>query len=205
MGGKRVKAEMKRGATYRFYDPHMQYTPKETVAPIVYNRPPYPVPSFIACGEDFTIAMHRDSPDWYSEDQTTNVLLCCGENGEGQCGRSMQQQQQAWTQVRLPKRSRVAQFACGQAHCLALMSTGELFAWGSNQQGQVGNGKRSLVNKPIRTVQKLTVPSDAQSTKNAEGRSIAPAPVIEELPGKVGSISCGFRNSAVICEVPQHE
>ena len=84
----------------------------------------------------------------------TSVVFGCGENGSGQCGRSMHQQQQAdavalhqpsesgevWSQVRLPKHSRVDQLRCGQAHCLALLKDGRLFAWGGNPQGQVGNG-----------------------------------------------------------------
>jgi len=205
MGGKQVKADMKRIKVYRYYDPHMQSSPVETLAPVAYNRPPYPPPSFITCGEDFTIAVHRDSPDWYSDDQLTNVLLCCGENGEGQCGRSLQQQQQPWTQVRLPKRSRTLALACGQAHCLALLATGELFAWGANQQGQVGNGKRAVVTRPARVVLQSSTPSSEPPRESADGRIVAPAPVVVELPGKITSISCGFRNSAVICEVPQEE
>jgi len=202
MGGKKVKAEIKRNVTYRFYDPHMQFSPQECVSPVVYNRPPYPPPSLIACGEDFTVAVHRDSPDWYSEEQTTNVVVACGENGEGQCGRGLQAQQQAWTPVRLPKRSKTVAVACGAAHCLALNSKGDLFAWGANQQGQVGNGKRALVLRPGRVVQHMSTEASAKPTMDAEGRRVAPAPVIVELPGRIDTISCGFRNSAVICEVP---
>lgn len=33
-----------------------------------------------------------------------------------------------------------------QAHCLALLKDGRLLAWGSNPQGQVGNGFSSLEN-----------------------------------------------------------
>jgi len=202
LGGKKVKAEIKRNVTYRFYDPHMQCSPQECVAPVVYNRPPYPPPSLMACGEDFTVAVHRDSPDWYSEEQTTNVVVACGENGEGQGGRSLQQQQQAWTTVRLPKRTRIVAVACGAAHSLALNSKGDLFAWGANQQGQVGNGKRALVARPNRVVLHMSTEASAEPTVDAEGKRVAPAPVIVELPGRIDAIACGFRNSAVICEVP---
>eukprot|EP00435_Cladocopium_sp_Y103_P036164 s2342_g9.t1 len=100
---------------------------------------------------DFTVAIFRDSPDWYAASHTTNVAFACGENGSGQCGRSMHQQQQVWSQVRLPKHSRVDQLRCGQAHCLALLKDGRLFAWGSNPQGQVGNGRsdcRRILSQP---------------------------------------------------------
>lgn len=201
LGGKRSKGDMRRAAVYRYYDPHMQASPMETAPPIAYNRPSYPPPSLITCGEDFTVAVHRDSPDWYTDDQVTNVIMCCGENGQGQCGRSLQQQQQPWTQARLPKRTRTVAVATGQAHSLALLSTGDLYAWGGNDQGQLGNGKRAMVNQPARVVLKRTT-EKRKPEKTADGRLIAPAPTVEEFPGNIAAISCGFRNSSVICEVP---
>mmetsp|Transcript_151821 Transcript_151821/g.487186 ORF Transcript_151821/g.487186 Transcript_151821/m.487186 type:complete len:582 (+) Transcript_151821:118-1863(+) len=205
LGGKDTKQDLKRAVTYRYYDPHMQFKPMQTLAPAVYNRPPYPPPSFVACGEDFTIAAHRDSPDWYSKDQETNVLLCCGENGEGQCGRGLQEQQQPWTPVRVPKRSRTVTVACGQAHCLALLTTGELLAWGASLQGQLGNGKRAIKAKPIRIG--LQPAQERLAPVNISPQGMPPefhAPRVEQrpFPGKIVSVSCGFRNSAVICEVP---
>merc|ERR1712228_554108 len=199
-------------AAYRYYDPHMQSSPMETVAPTVYNRPPYPPPSFVACGEDFTIAAHRDSPDWYSQDQETNVLMCSGENGEGQCGRSLQQQQNDWKPVRLPKRSRTLAVECGQSHCMTLLATGSLFAWGANHQGQIGNGKRGLVAKPALVAKGAGTrdqnldPDGSASVKpttvykGKDGEWRAPAAEVFEPPGKIITISCGFRNSAFICE-----
>merc|ERR1712137_338611 len=100
---KPMKGQMTRSAQYRYYDAHMQFTPTPTVPPVVYNRPPLPNPSFIVCGEDFTLALTRDSPDWYADEQETNVIYACGENGHGQCGRTMQAQQHVWVGVRLPK------------------------------------------------------------------------------------------------------
>ena len=58
--------------------------------------------------QDFTMSVLRDSPDWYAawaarlrafsfdvRSDATSVVFGCGENGSGQCGRSMHQQQQA--------------------------------------------------------------------------------------------------------------
>lgn len=206
LGGRDTKQEIKRVAQYRYYDPHMQSSPLETISPKVYNRPPYPPPSFIACGEDFTIAVHRDSPDWYTNEQETNILACCGENGDGQCGRGLQEQQQAWTSVRLPKRSRTEKVACGQSHCLALQTTGDLFAWGSSQQGQLGNGKRATKAKPIKIGLEPTVAAAKPKNISPPGQPpqfvATPAEFIP-FPGKVVELSCGFRNNVVICEVPQ--
>lgn len=204
-GGKETKKNIARKVSYRYYDPHMQSKPVQTVPPTVYNRPPYPPPSFIACGEDFTIAMHRDSPDWYTKEQETNILLCSGENGDGQCGRGLQEQQQSWTPVRMPKRSRTEKVVCGHAHCMALMTTGDILAWGSSLQGQLGYGKRAVKAKPIRLGLE---PKDGNVTvKNISPKGEVPeyvacGPEHIPFPGKVVDMACGFRNSAVICEVP---
>jgi len=186
LGGKDTKTEIKRAITYRYYDQHMQAAPVQTVPPPATNRPDYPPPSFLACGEDFTIFAHRDSPDWYSEDQETNVLFCCGENAEGQCGRNKQNQQQPWQAVRLPKRSRTVAVACGQGHSLCLLTTGQLYGWGLNQQGELGIGHRAAVCPPVRVRIK-----DWRQVEDPEENS-----------RKITVVSCGFRNSAVICEVP---
>lgn len=229
-GPKNVKGDIQRAVSYRYYDPHMQTKPVQQVAPLAINRPEYPPASFFSCGEDFTVGIFRDSPDWYAASHTTTVAFACGENGAGQCGRSMHQQQQVWSQVRLPKHSRVDQLRCGQAHCLALLKDGRLFAWGSNPQGQVGNGKRSLVSRPIVITQRPELPSglaqladndmpqtvtpqdlykravyqhaQSRSSNQFSGPDVPESPMAVELPGTIVSIQTGFRNSAVICEVP---
>ncbi|CAE7239533.1 HERC6 [Symbiodinium natans] len=230
LGGKKVKGDIPRAVTYRYYDPHLQSKPVKQVPPLAVNRPEYPPASAITCGEDFTVGVFRDSPDWYAESQTTNVIFACGENGIGQCGRSMAQQQQAWGQVRLPKHSYVESVTCGQAHCLALMRDGQVFSWGGNPQGQVGNGKRALVQRPVRVTQQPKLPEElshladpnrpatvtpADIYKQVAYQHVAsrmsndlsqtdapPMPVPVDLPGRVVSLACGFRSSAVICEVP---
>eukprot|EP00930_Biecheleria_cincta_P101419 TRINITY_DN93070_c0_g1_i1.p1 TRINITY_DN93070_c0_g1~~TRINITY_DN93070_c0_g1_i1.p1 ORF type:complete len:611 (+),score=85.22 TRINITY_DN93070_c0_g1_i1:26-1858(+) len=229
LGGMKVKGEIQRSVSYRYYDPHMQSSPKEMVPPLAVNRPDYPPASFYRCGEDFTMGIFRDSPDWYPDSDMTNVIFACGENGGAQCGRSTHQQQQVWSQVRLPKHSRTKDLRCGQAHCLALLESGEVFAWGSNPQGQCGNGKRSLVPKPIRVTQRPVLQSSMASAVTPEqpatltpqdiykqamyrhasermekgkDADVPLPPVQVALPGRVTSVACGFRSSALICEVP---
>lgn len=181
LGGKESKKDIQRRVTYSYYAPHCQAAPVELIPPPAQNRPPYPPASHLACGQDFNIAVHRDSPDWYEKDQETNVLFCCGENGEGQCGRNRQQQQQSWQLVRLPKRSKAIAVACGQGHSIALMSTGELWGWGLNQQGEVGCGTRASTCPPAK---------------------VQVASADDEMTRRVVAISCGFRNSGCICEIP---
>lgn len=185
-GGVPVKGDIQKQVSYRFYDQHMQFSPVQTLHPPAYNRPPYPAASHIVCGDEFNVAVHRDSPDWYSDDQMTNVLFCCGENMQGQCGRNLQQQQQTWNTVRLPKRCRTVGLSCGSGHCLALLKTGELYGWGLNGKGQVGAGGRHMMRGGV--PQRIKVWGVAE-----EGE-----PEIPE--GTVRNIACGFQNSAVICD-----
>lgn len=216
LGGMKVKTEIKRTFSYRYYDPHMQSTPCECVSPVVYNRPGYPFPSAFACGEDFTVAIFRDSPDWYTSDQETSLVICTGENGEGQCGRNMQQQQQTWLAARLPKKSKTLPVACGQGHTLALLSTGDVYAWGSNYQGQVATGRRAAVSSPLRVPLHWEEANAAAEEANRKAEEAGldrerrlqaaqeAAAEIERRPRrKVTSISCGFRCSGVICELPE--
>jgi len=185
LGGKGTKADLKRAANYKYYDLHMQAAPVECIPPPVTNRPAYPPAQFIACGQDFTVAGHRDSPDWYAKDEETNVLFCCGENGEGQCGRNKQQQQQPWLMVKMPKRSKITAVTCGQGHSIAQMSSGELWAWGLNQQGEVGNGTRAGICPPVKVALEPLEP-DGLSRKSVV-------------------VNANFRNSGCICEVEQSE
>lgn len=193
--GSKASSEIKKQASYRFYDVHMQSSPIRTLPPPSYNRPEFPPPAAAACGEDFTVFVHRDSPDWYSSDQETNVLFCCGQNMEGQCGRNLQNQQQTWGMVRLPKRSRTTALECGTGHCLALLTNGQLFGWGRNTSGQLGmDGKHLLRYGWPREIPIWGKPDVVQGP---EGEELVPVP-----QGKVLSINCGFENSAVICEPP---
>lgn len=185
-GGVPVKGEIQKQVSYKFYDQHMQFNPVQTLHPPAYNRPPYPAASHIVCGDEFNVAVHRDSPDWYSDEQVTNVLFCCGENMQGQCGRNLQQQQQTWNTVRLPKRCRTVGLSCGSGHCLALLKNGDLYGWGLNSKGQVGVGGRHMMRAGV--PQMIRVWGVAE-----EGEP-------EILEGTVKNIACGFQNSAVICD-----
>eukprot|EP01105_Mastigella_eilhardi_P022391 TRINITY_DN5509_c0_g1_i1.p1 TRINITY_DN5509_c0_g1~~TRINITY_DN5509_c0_g1_i1.p1 ORF type:complete len:369 (+),score=30.27 TRINITY_DN5509_c0_g1_i1:247-1353(+) len=48
----------------------------------------------------------------------------------------------------LPYGKRAVVVACGRNHTAALLSTGELFTWGSNQYGQLGVGDTEMKNLP---------------------------------------------------------
>lgn len=217
---KKMRGQMARSAHYRYYDAHMQFMPTPTVPPVVYNRPPLPNPSFVVCGEDFTLAVTRDSPDWYSDEQETNLVYACGENGHGQCGRTMQAQQHVWVAVRLPKLSKVVGLSCGQGHAVALLQTGELFSWGLNSNGQAGIGNRAMAGQPVevfvdpdalaavkeaalaQAVAAAVAAAEAAGEDVNDARKRVKTPKVA-LPWKVKSINCGFRSSMAIVEVEE--
>jgi len=104
-------------------------------------------------------------------------MFCCGENGKGQCGRSMQAQQQILSATKLPRCSLTHSLSCGSNHCLAVLrrvgqKKQELWAWGSNDKGQAG-GTAGVTCPAAR----LRLPRDA----------------------RIEAAWCGFSSSAVIC------
>lgn len=169
---------------YSEFAAHFQWKPAFMMdIPLEFSRQPlgtpYPPPDDIVCGDDFTILIARDSPDWYAPEEETNRLFCAGENGKGQCGRSLQSTQQTFAATRLPRCTRTLSTSCGSAHCVAmLLRTSsrkiELWSWGSNEHGQAGGSK---VGGSVCPSSRLRLPRDAQ----------------------LEAASCGFSSSAAIC------
>lgn len=168
---------------YKDFESHQQSKPVFMMdIPLESDRQvhgiPYPPPSDLKCGDDFTLMLVRDSPDWYPPEEESERLFCCGENGKGQCGRSMQQQQQTFAACRLPKNSKIQGFSCGSDHCLAVLrrvgaKKQELWCWGSNACGQAGGNTNGAVCPAAR----LRLPKGV----------------------KVEAAWCGFTSSGVVC------
>jgi len=169
---------------YGEFEPHARWRPAPMMAiPLEYERQvhgiPYPPPESVTCGDDFTILVVEDSPEWFAPEERTNRLFCCGQNDRGQCGRSMQSSEQTLAAVRLPRHSRMEDYACGASHCLAVLKRvgkgsqkRELWTWGNNDKGQAGGGKGMIC------------PAD---------RLRLPHGIV------IQAAWCGFASSAVIC------
>eukprot|EP00933_Yihiella_yeosuensis_P080520 TRINITY_DN93963_c0_g1_i1.p1 TRINITY_DN93963_c0_g1~~TRINITY_DN93963_c0_g1_i1.p1 ORF type:complete len:417 (+),score=58.19 TRINITY_DN93963_c0_g1_i1:185-1252(+) len=168
---------------YGEFDPHFQWRPiGMSKIPLEYERQvhgiPYPPPVNVACGHDFTVLMVRDSPDFYPPEEESHRLFCCGENARGQCGRSLQQQQQSFAACKLPRNSATLGLSCGAEHCLAMVqkvgaNRREVWSWGSNRNGQAGGTNSACVCPAGR----LRLSKDLQ----------------------IEAVCCDFQSSAVIC------
>ncbi|CAE8581506.1 unnamed protein product, partial [Polarella glacialis] len=119
----------------------------------------------------------RDSPDWFAPEEDSNRVFGCGENGRGQCGRNLQQQQQIFAACKLPKNSALLGLSCGSEHCVALLRRvgsrkRELWCWGCNEYGQAGGSNSGVV---------------------------CPASRVRLRGLQLEAVACGFSSSAVIC------
>jgi len=90
-------------------------------------------------GTDFTVALTSAGQVW-----------AWGGNGYGQLGGGGAKVRLAPERVRLPGMARVGEIAVGQDHVLALTREGDIYAWGRNHHGQLGDGSRSHRSTPVR-------------------------------------------------------
>merc|ERR1719352_460159 len=143
-----AKSSSAAGKSYGDFSPHIQWKPAPMInIPLEFERQPFAIPyppaDELVCGDNFTVLVVRDSPDWFATEEETNRLFCCGENSRGQCGRNMQQSQQCFAAASTPKCSRTESISCGSSHCLVMLKRvgagsqkPELWSWGSNEKGQ---------------------------------------------------------------------
>jgi len=133
----------------------------------------------IAAGDEFSIFVGRNRYTGESE------LYGCGHNLHGELGTGNLSHIQEVTKiqslsnykVKTPdgdKDIKIDQLSCGKNHCMALLNIGPALIWGANEHGQLGNRKRVFSENPI---------------------------VVGNLTSEnILKISCGFDNSAIICE-----
>jgi alpha-tubulin suppressor-like RCC1 family protein len=111
-----------------------------------------------AASSNHSVSIHPDGTLW-----------AWGLNFEGQLGDGSTTGRTQPTQVLLPSSSgsldphnaRWAQVATGSAHTLALTIDGELYAWGSNSDGQLGDGSTANHHTPV----KVALPADARQLR----------------------------------------
>src|SRR5450759_3831659 len=90
-----------------------------------------------------------------------------GYNSSGQLGNGTTTNSSTPVQVSLPSGTTVTAIAGGGAHSLALTSSGQVLAWGSNSSGQLGNGTTTQSSTPVA----VRLPSGSTVTAIAGGGS----------------------------------
>ena len=73
-------------------------------------------------------------------------VLAWGNNKYGELGDDSTDDSDVPVRVDLPRTFKAVAVAAGCYHSLALDADGEIFAWGNNQDGQLGDGQPNLVN-----------------------------------------------------------
>jgi alpha-tubulin suppressor-like RCC1 family protein len=119
----------------------------------------------VAAGGDFSLAV-----------TSTGQLYAFGENDYGQLGNSNNkvplEPHPTPTLVTLPgETGPVAQVAAGHSHSLALTSTGQLYAFGENRYGQLGNTTNNGTENPNPTPTRVALPGQrGEVTRIAAGK-----------------------------------
>ena len=97
----------------------------------------------------------------------TAVLYAWGDNGFGEIGNGTTTDSYVPITVTLPSDVNPTAIAGGTEHSLAIGSNGQLYAWGGNSLGQLGNGTTTNSNTAVT----ITLPSGVSSTAIAGGQS----------------------------------
>jgi len=91
----------------------------------------------VAAGADFTMAI-----------STKGRVSCWGDAASGKLGLGDRVARKVPCELDALKDVRVSQIACGEAHVIALASTGEVYTWGSGAQGRLGTTDRDVQLNP---------------------------------------------------------
>ena len=97
---------------------------------------------------------------------SSGQVLAWGYNADGELGNGTTTNRSTPVAVSLPSGTTVTAIAGGD-HSLALTSTGQVLAWGSNSNGQLGNGTTTISSIPVA----VSLPSGTTVTAIAGGTS----------------------------------
>ncbi|MDF2257433.1 RCC1 domain-containing protein [Streptantibioticus ferralitis] len=96
---------------------------------------------------------------------SSGSLLATGWNAYGQLGNGTTTDSTTPVSVSLPSGTTVPAIACGAYHSLALTSSGTVLAWGSNSNGQLGDGTITNRTTPVT----VSLPSGTTATAVGAG------------------------------------
>ncbi len=144
----------------------------------------------VAAGGSHSAALKDDGTVW-----------AWGGNEDGQLGQGAAGGNDRTSPVRVEGIDGATAIAAGTYHTLAVKSDGSVWAWGSNEYGQAGNGSASSTASPALVLMGSQIPPPASPTPViATGPSAAPAPgpggINFALAGTVGLLVVMFAAAA---------
>ncbi|MDW5328856.1 hypothetical protein R6Y94_34275 [Plantactinospora sp. KLBMP9567] len=126
---------------------------------------PWPVPAAMPAG---TTVVAISAGGGHSLALTsTGQVYAWGINNAGQLGNGTTERSHVPVPVSLPAGTTVVAIAAGSAHSLALTSTGQLLAWGSNGGGRLGDGTTTQRTTPV----PVSLPTGTSVTEIVAGSS----------------------------------
>src|SRR5450756_1827138 len=129
-------------------------TTTQSSTPVAVSLPSGTTVTAIAAGSAHSLAL-----------TSTGQVLAWGYNTDGELGNGTTTNSSTPVAVSLPSGTTVTAIAGGTQHSLALSSTGQVLAWGSNAYGQLGNGTTTQSSTPVA----VSLPSGTTVTAIAGG------------------------------------
>lgn len=80
---------------------------------------------------------------------STGQVLAWGNNVDGELGDGTNSNSAVPVPVHLPKKVVVTAIAAGDDDSMAVTSTGQVYAWGTNEYGELGDGSKQDTNTPV--------------------------------------------------------
>ncbi len=96
---------------------------------------------------------------------SAGAVLAWGFNADGELGDASTGNSDVPVKVRLPAGTRATAVAAGGYYSLAVTSTGAVFAWGDNADGELGDGSTANSDVPV----KVKLPAGTRATAVAAG------------------------------------
>jgi alpha-tubulin suppressor-like RCC1 family protein len=126
----------------------------DTAVPVSASLPAGTTVTAVEAGDSHSLAL-----------TSAGEVLAWGWNDFGQLGNGTNTSVNVPTPVSLPPGTTAIAIAAGDAHSLAVTSTGQVFAWGNNWAGQLGDGTNNDSNVPV----SVSLPVDTTVTDISAG------------------------------------
>jgi alpha-tubulin suppressor-like RCC1 family protein len=129
-------------------------TTKKRGTPVSVKLPKGTKATAVRAGCDDNIALTR-----------AGAVLAWGLGTQGELGNGKAKSSDVPVEVKLPKDAKVKAISAGCEHNLALTTTGQLYAWGANGDGQLGDGTHKQRRNPVL----VKLPAGTTATMAAAG------------------------------------